>query len=398
MFKKFEDIAVGDSHDLVKTITEADVRKFVDMTGDDNPLHVDRHYAEQTPFKDVVVHGMLGASFISTVIGTKLPGKGALWVSQTMEFLCPVRLGDELTITCRVLRKIDRDCLLELETTIVNQNQQHVLSGKGMVKMLPEPKESVSRTDHMPSPLVAMVTGGAGGIGKAISLRLAQAGFHVIINYLRQSGRAEEIVNQIVEAGWPTALAVQADISTEGGVETLYQAAIRKFGHVDVLINNASPAIIPKALNMLQWEDIQKQSDVQVKGAFLMTQRCVPEMQAQHWGRIINISSQAVEGSPTVGWTAYAMAKGALSIFSRQMAAELAPSGITVNGIAPGMCETPLIGDISEKNQQIVARQTPTRRLAQPEDIAALVAFLVSNEAGHINGQNLAVNGGMVMR
>ena len=78
MFKKFEDIAVGDSHDLIKTITEADVRKFVDMTGDDNPLHVDRHYAEQTPFKDVVVHGMLGASFISTVIGTKLPGKGAL--------------------------------------------------------------------------------------------------------------------------------------------------------------------------------------------------------------------------------------------------------------------------------------------------------------------------------
>ena len=85
---------------MVKRITEDDIRKFVEITGDNNPLHVDKKFAKTTPFKDIVVHGMLGASFISTVIGTKLPGTGALWVAQSLEFLLPVRLGDELTVTC----------------------------------------------------------------------------------------------------------------------------------------------------------------------------------------------------------------------------------------------------------------------------------------------------------
>ena len=104
MFKDFDAIEVGETQTLTKTITEVDVRKFVEVTGDDNPLHVDRSYAETTSFKDIVVHGMLGASFISTVIGTKLPGAGALWVSQNLEFLLPVRLGDELSISAKVLK------------------------------------------------------------------------------------------------------------------------------------------------------------------------------------------------------------------------------------------------------------------------------------------------------
>ena len=133
MFADFESIVVGDSRSIVKKITVEDVRKFVEMTGDDNPLHIDRAFAESTSFKDVVVHGMLGASFISTVIGTKLPGPGALWVSQNMEFLLPVRLGDELTITCTVLRKHEKERLLELETVITNQARQKVLSGHAVV-------------------------------------------------------------------------------------------------------------------------------------------------------------------------------------------------------------------------------------------------------------------------
>lgn len=139
-FADYEQIQVGDRQQLVKVIGPADIRKFVEMTGDDNPLHVDRDFAETTSFKDVVVHGMLGASFISTVIGTKLPGPGALWVAQSMEFLLPVRLGDELTISCTVLKKHDRERLLELETRIVNQDQQTVLMGTGKVKVLiPKP-------------------------------------------------------------------------------------------------------------------------------------------------------------------------------------------------------------------------------------------------------------------
>lgn len=400
MFKDFDAIQVGETQTLTKHITEADVRKFVEMTGDDNPLHVDRAYAETTAFKDIVVHGMLGASFISTVIGTKLPGTGALWVSQNMEFLLPVRLGDVLTISATVLKKHERERLLELDTKIVNQNQQLILTGVGKVKVLVT-AEPEARPAADARPRVAIVTGGAGGIGKAICQRLAADGFDVVVNYRGQADRAAQIVAEINAAageGKGRALAVQADIATEAGAQALYQAAVKAFGAVSVLVNNASPRINPKPFGATAWEDVQQQMDVQVKGAFLMTGAVVPEMGARKWGRIVNITSQVLDGSPSVTWTGYAMAKGALQVFSNYMAAELGPQGITVNCVSPGMCETTLIGDIPEKAQLMIARQTPLRRLAKPSDVAAAVAYLVSDDAGFITGDTVAVNGGMAMR
>ena len=404
MFKEFDAIQVGDIQTLTKTITEADVRKFVDMTGDDNPLHVDRKYAETTAFKDIVVHGMLGASFISTVIGTRLPGTGALWVSQNLEFLLPVRLGDTLTISARVQRKLKRDRLLELETQIFNQNQQLVLTGVGKVKLLVAAVFEEKAIAGDP-PRVAIVTGGAGGIGRTISQRLAGDGFNVVVNYRGQSDRAREVVSEINTAAdsdnenrLGRALAVQADISTEAGAHELYNAALTAFGAVSVLVNNASPRINPKSFDATLWDDVQHQIDVQVKGAFLMTSEVVPEMSARRWGRIVNITSQVLDGAPSVTWTGYAMAKGALQVFSNYMAAELGPQGITVNCVSPGMCDTTLIGDVPEKVQLMIARQTPLRRLAKPSDVAAAVAYLVSEDAGFVTGSTVAVNGGMAIR
>ena len=410
MFKDFDAIQVGETQTLIKHITEADVRKFVEMTGDDNPLHVDRAYAETTSFKDIVVHGMLGASFISTVIGTKLPGTGALWVSQNMEFLLPVRLGDVLTISATVLKKHERERLLELDTKIINQNQQLILTGVGKVKVLvaaePEAKPAADAR-----PRVAVVTGGAGGIGKAICQRLAAEGFDVVVNYRGQADRAAQIVAEIKAAASDAtrvlagvdkrhggALAVQADISTEAGAQALYQAAVKAFGAVSVLVNNASPRINPKPFGSTSWSEVQQQMDVQVKGAFLMTSAVVPEMGARKWGRVVNITSQVLDGPPSVTWTGYAMAKGALQVFSNYMAAELGPKGITVNCVSPGMCETTLIGDIPEKAQLMIARQTPLRRLAKPSDVAAAVAYLVSDDAGFVTGDTVAVNGGIAIR
>lgn len=410
MFKDFDAIQVGETQTLTKHITEADVRKFVEMTGDDNPLHVDRAYAETTAFKDIVVHGMLGASFISTVIGTKLPGTGALWVSQNMEFLLPVRLGDVLTISATVVKKHERERLLELDTRIVNQNQQLILSGVGKVKVLVAAEPEVQPAADARA-RVAIVTGGAGGIGKAICQRLAADGFDVVVNYRGQADRAAQIVAEINAsrnaAGLDSAggvraqgraLAVQADIATEAGAQALYTAAVKAFGAVSVLVNNASPHINPKPFGVTAWADVQQQIDVQVKGAFLMTGAVVPQMAARKWGRIVNITSQVLDGQPSVTWTGYAMAKGALQVFSNYMAAELGPQGITVNCVSPGMCETTLIGDIPEKAQLMIARQTPLRRLAKPSDVAAAVAYLVSDDAGFVTGDTVAVNGGMAMR
>lgn len=394
-FGKFENIEVGDSESIVKKITEDDVRKFVEMTGDNNPLHVDRDYAETTSFKDIVVHGMLGASFISTVIGTRLPGTGALWTSQSMDFILPVRLGDELTITCTVEKKHESQRLLELRTEITNQNEQLILKGKGIVKVLTS-KQPAEINDKKEITKTAVVTGGAGGIGKAICLKLAADGYNIVLNFNSNHAKANDIVAEI-NKGETSAIAVQADISTEDGVLQLYQHAINKFRQIDILVNNASPRINPKSFKDMNWDDIQKQLDVQLKGAFMLSQTCLPSMIESGFGRIINISSQVVEGTPTPNWTAYAVAKSSLVTMSHYLAAEYGPSGVTVNIIAPGMTETGMIGDLSEKSQLLVARQTPNRRLAMPNDIAASVSYLVSQSASHITGQTLRVNGGMVM-
>lgn len=394
MFKNFSEIQVGDSESISKKITESDVRRFVEMTGDDNPLHVDAAYAESTAFKDIVVHGMLGASYISTVIGTRLPGTGALWVSQNFDFLLPVRLGDELSISCTVLKKFERERLLELETKIVNQHQQTVLMGTGKVKVL-SPSLSKEIMEEKSDIRVAVVTGGSGGIGKAISLRLAKDGFAVVIAYRGRVDRANSVVKEI-HSNKGQAIAVCADISTKEGVELLYKLAAKEFGGVSVLVNNASSAINPKSFELMDWEDIQNQLNTQLKGSFLLCQSCIPKMIERGWGRIVNITSQVVEGEPTPSWTSYAIAKASLAKFSSYLAADLGSNGITVNCVSPGMSETGLIGSISEKVQLMIARQTPTRRLTKPEDVAAAVAYLVSSEASQVTGQTILVNGGIV--
>jgi 3-oxoacyl-[acyl-carrier protein] reductase len=136
--------------------------------------------------------------------------------------------------------------------------------------------------------------------------------------------------------------------------------------------------------------------DVQLKGALLMIQQCVPGMAAQGTGRIVLLTSQAIAGQPSLHWTAYASAKAALAMLSRSLAVELGASGITVNCVSPGMTETSMIGDIPEKIQMMTARQTPLRRLARPEDVAGAVAYLVSQDAAFVSGQTLAVDGGLV--
>lgn len=390
-FTDFDSVREGDSRSLTRHIGEADIRRFVEMTGDDNPLHVDADYAAQTPFKEIVVHGMLGASFISTVIGTQLPGPGALWVSQAMEFHLPVRLGDTLTVVCTVVRKHARDRLLELDTRITNQHGQQVLSGSGKVKLLEPPKPKAA--DAARPGRVAIVAGGAGGIGRVICQQLAAQGFAVVVNYQSSQARAEALVQQIRDGGG-LAAAVQADVATPEGAQRLVAEATRRFGSLGVVVNAASPRIVPRSVDALPWAEMQQHLDVQLKSTLLLVQAAREPMAAGGGGRIIGIGSMAADGTPVAGWTAYAVAKSALAALVKQLAFELGPQHITVNLVSPGMTNTGFIAGISEKQQLMAARQTPLRRLGEPEDAAAAVAFLASDAAAYITGQNLRVNGG----
>lgn len=392
--KDFKKISIGDRQTIVKKITSEDVNKFAELTGDCNPLHVNKDFAKQTSFKDIVAHGLLGAAYISTVIGTRMPGPGALWVSQNFDFLRPVRLGDVLYITAEVLKKNERERLLTLDTRIKNQNDELVLSGRGDVIVLEVTGPNREENRQSSGKKVALVTGGAGDIGSAICLKLAEDGHFVIVHYNSDEKTASETVQRINKKGELLAIKYPADVSSNADIALLIAEADRVFGGIDILINNASPPISPKSFDNLAWGDVQKHLDVQVKGALALSQAIAPSMKAKRWGRIINVTSQVAEGSPVDSWTAYAIAKSALKTLSNYMAAELGPFGITSNCVAPGMCDTQLIGNLSEKTRLIIAGQNPLRRLAQPEDVSATVAFLASDSANYITGQTIKVNGG----
>lgn len=392
---KFEDIKVGDVTELDRKITAEDVQKFCDLTGDDNPLHMDSAYASKTPFRKRVVHGMLTASFISTIIGTKLPGRGSLWLSQTLRFLLPVRIDDTVKVIARVKHKSVSNRVLTLEIIVVNQDGQKLLEGDAMVKMLQNKEEGENMSD-INSKGAAIVTGASRGIGAAIALRLAKDGYKVVVNYKSSQEEAESVLDQIIKAGGEGCL-FKADVRDYDEAEKMVQMTKERFGEVDVLVNNASGRIMSQSFDQVKWEDIQANLDMHVKAVCNTCKAVVPLMLSQKKGKIINIGSIYSDNVPPLKLHGYVVAKAALSALTKSLALEFGPKGLNINCVSPGMTETALIADIPEKIKMVTEMQTPLRRLAKPNDVANVVSFLAGDEANYLTGETIRVCGGQMM-
>lgn len=236
----------------------------------------------------------------------------------------------------------------------------------------------------------ALVTGGSGGIGAAICRRLAAAGHHVIVHASRSRARTDAIVGEIVAAGG-SGEAVAFDVTDRVATAAALAALVDK-GAIQILVNNAgihADAVFP-GMSGEQWDSVV---DVSLNGFFNVTQPLTLPMIRTRWGRIITISSVAgITGNR--GQVNYSAAKGALHAASKALALELASRGITVNAVAPGIIAT----GMSAGAFDAAAIQTlvPMRRAGRPEEVADLVAFLASDQAGYISGQVIAINGGMI--
>ncbi len=391
--KKIDSISVGQVAELEHTITEDDLQRFIELTGDDNRLHTDPKYAAKTSFKKPVAHGMLGASFISTVIGTKLPGDGALWFAQSLEFLLPVRVGDKLTIRVEVLKKDDRTEIIELQTDIFNQHRQKVTAGTAKVKVI-ETEATVNK-ESTPRKSVALVIGGSGGIGSAVCLQLAKDGFDVAVHYFKNESAARDVAKRTEELGHQV-FVVNGDINSKEAVQNMIDQVVRRWGTVTVLVNCATSKIAAVNFKNLIWSDFQQHLNTIIQGAFYLAQSVVPVMETAQYGKIIDISTQYVD-TPAPNLLPYITAKAALAGFNKALALELAPKGIRVNSVSPGMTETDQIADVPERIKLTTAAKTPLRRLATPEDVAGAVSFLASNRSDFLAGETIRVNGGQVM-
>ncbi len=240
---------------------------------------------------------------------------------------------------------------------------------------------------------VALVTGAAQGIGKAVTLLLARQGADVIVADVNIE-KAEETAKE-VEALGRQAMAAKVDVTRLQEVEQMVEEGVRRFGKIDILINNAGIARDKLILRMTE-EDWDAVLGVNLKGTFNCTKAVIKHMSRQRSGKIVNIASVSGEmGNP--GQANYAASKAGVIGLTKTIAREFAQRGINVNAIAPGYIQTPMTDALPEKAKEELNRMIPMERLGTPEDVAQAVLFLVSEASSYITGNVLKVNGGIYM-
>ena len=243
----------------------------------------------------------------------------------------------------------------------------------------------------------ALVTGASRGIGRAIALGLARDGFDVVLNDVeRQRGELEAVAGEVAVLG-RRAVTLTADVSDRAAVRAMVQEAVRQVGSIEAVVNNAGILIAAsvEALEEAQWDAVM---DVNAKGTFLVVQALLPHMRARGYGRIVNIASiGGKHGAPEQAH--YSASKAAIMGFTRVLAQEVGPLGITANCVCPGIIVTDM-GRTNLEDPAVAQRwvgNTAMRRLGQPEDVVGAVCFFASDASAFVTGQSLNVDGGIVL-
>lgn len=241
---------------------------------------------------------------------------------------------------------------------------------------------------------VALVTGGSRGIGRAIALRLAADGHAVAVNYAANRAAAEEVVETITANGG-TAITVRADVGDTDAVTAMFETVEEHLGRVEVLVNNAGITRDGLLLRMgpEAWDQVIQTN---LRSVYLCSRAAMRGMLRSRWGRIISVSSvSGISGNP--GQANYAASKAGIIGFSKSIAREIGSRNITVNVVAPGFIETDMTKGLGTEIAEEVTRRVAVGRLGRPEEIAAAVGYLASDDAAYVTGQTLVVDGGLAL-
>ena len=392
MLSRLGSLSPGTSARIRRRVVEADLDATVELTGDSNPVHCDVAVARQFGQSRRVAHGVFLLGLISQLIGTKLPGPGSIWFSSELEFTAPVYVGDEVEAVVSVQHVSHATSVVVMDVKMFRVPDKLVLTGKVKVKLLMQ--ASGQERNMQLNGMAAIVTGGTRGIGEAIARRLASNGIKVIVNFKHDNTRAKQVVSEIRSSGG-TASAIKADVAVRKDIQTLFKKSVDAFGKIDVIVNNATPAINRKPLLETKGEEFTEYFNAYVLGAFELVRVALPGMRKRKFGRVVNVLTSAIsEVPPKMG--AYITAKSALYGLSRAMAVEFGPLGINVNMISPSTIIGDHTDDLGVSAQELIAKKVPLRRLGEPEEVADLVLFLVGGSSSYISGANIPVTGGVL--
>jgi 3-oxoacyl-[acyl-carrier protein] reductase len=393
-----EDLVPGATDHLDFAVGGGAIRAFVEILaqgGGAGPGAPAAAVAER-----VYLPNLLSMLLFSTSVGVSLPGASATFLEFSARIDCPIKLDTPYRLCGRVGHRSMATRIVRKELTITPADTDDVLvRGKASILVAKAFQRMPSIDDIRAlgidlglSGKVVLITGASRGIGETTAKLFALHGAKVVVNYHRGADDAGRVVQEITDAGGE-ALAVAADVSRPDQVRALIARAQERFGTVHVLVNNAARDFRPTPFLSLSWEDVQRDLDVIVKGAFLCCREVIPLMLSQGGGRIINISTVATDAPPP-NQTKYVVAKSALVGLTRSLSIEFAAKNIQVNMVVPHFVETDFVAHVQDGFRKQIAREIPMQRAASPVDVARAAVFLASAYSSFTTGQKVMVTGG----
>ncbi len=386
-------LEVGTSAEISHVVTEHEISEFAKLSGDNNLLHTSPQFASDMSRNGVVSHGVLTMALISRIIGTKLPGDGALWISQSIQFTGSVHIGDRITGRVEVVKIHAKDHLIDIETSVVNQNGETVLRGSGRVKTPLRKVAQRQKSSFTNETYPVLILGGSSAVGLAITEHIASKGFDVISTFSEHPDALEELIMKANTAGC-SARTVHFDLKTKAKflnkMVEIALSGVKPLGLVNCLATEPNNEMAMT----IDVENFGKKVVFESEAIITGTHALIDEMRKQSFGRIVNIGSSARNTTPESGWMSYIASKQAALSVIRSLAVELGPFGVTANSVAPGMLGTGMTIGLAERTIHSVQVQTPTGRLPTLDSVCSTVEFLLSPNSLDINGQEIVIDGG----
>jgi len=411
MYKK------GESYRSKFLITEDLVNSFAKFSKDFNPIHMNSDFANMHGYTRRVSHGVIQLACLSKIIGMDFPGHGAMWMKQTVNWITPVLVGDEIEIILTIKGFSAGTNTITLLVEIFNNNNKKVMDGESLVKvtksLYTNTVSSMTSVDSKPLPKVekqknnvsseinnyqsrvALITGASRGIGAEIAKKLSSDGYSVVVNYRNDKSSANSIVEYILRHGGD-AIALKADMTNHSHVINMLQVVYDKWGRCDAVIHGATPPLKIIKTESTTYSDMNSYLNVYLGGATSLVENTFTSMKENKFGRYVFLGTSSLFGIPPHGMSAYVVAKEALWGYTKSLSADFGGFGITANMVSPSLTITDLTHDVPARVKEVEAIKSPVRRLVNKKDIAYQVSYLCSDHSSYINGSNIPVTGGPV--